>query len=109
MKIRDFKYTPEIADCRFRGRCRANGCPRLSERIEAGVIGYHEALEETFMEHTPLRQRVKIVSACSHCFRRDKAHMKRFVVAQVIFGVDRKRNTAVYLIHEEMSHACNTN
>ena len=101
MKIRDFKYTPEIVDCRYctefvRGHCTANRCPWLNERIEAGVIGYHEALEETFMDHTPLRQRVKIVSACSHSFWRDEEHMKRFAVAQAIFGIYRKRNTSPY-------------
>ena len=79
MKIRDFKYTPEDVDCRYcmkfiRGRCRANGCPWLNERIEAGVIGYTEALEETFLEFAPLRRRVKLVSACSQSFWKDEQH-----------------------------------
>ena len=66
MRIRDFKYTPEDVDCRYctkfiRGRCRANGCPWLNERIEAGVIGYTEALDETFLEFAPLRRRVILI------------------------------------------------
>jgi len=101
MKIRDFKYTPEIVDCRYctefvRGRCRANGCPWMNERIEAGVADYHEALDETFMEMKPLRQRVKLVSACSGSFWRDENHRQRFSVAQAIFGIYRKRNTPAY-------------
>ena len=92
MKIRDFKYTPEIVDCRYctefvRGRCRATGCPWMNERIEAGVADYHEALDETFMEMNPLRQRVKLVSACSRTFWRDENHRQRFAVAQAIVGI----------------------
>ena len=42
MVIRNFKYTAEDVDCQscteFRhGRCRAQKCPWLKERIEAGV------------------------------------------------------------------------
>lgn len=101
MKIRDFKYTPENVDCRYctefvRGRCRANGCPWLNERVEAGVVGYNEALEETFVEQVPLRRRIKLVSACSHSFWKDEDHQKRFAVAQAIFGIYRKRNTPAY-------------
>ena len=101
MKIRDFKYTPEIVNCQYctefvRGRCRANGCPWMKERIEAGVVDYHEALDETFMEMKPLRQRVKLVSACSRTFWRDENHRQRFAVAQAIFGIYRKRNTPAY-------------
>ena len=101
MKIRDYKYTPEDVDCRYctkfiRGRCRANGCPWLNERIEAGVIGYTEALDETFLEFAPLRRRVKLVSACSHSFWKDEQHRQRFAAAQAIFGIYRKRNTPAY-------------
>ena len=101
MKIRDFKYTPEDVDCRYctkfiRGRCRANGCPWLNERIEAGVIGYAEALDETFLEFAPLRRRVKLVSACSHSFWKDEQHRQRFAAAQAILGIYRKRNTPAY-------------
>ena len=101
MKIRDFKYTPEDVDCRYctkfiRGRCRANGCPWLNERIEAGVIGYTEALDETFLEFAHLRRRVKLVSACSHSFWKDEQHWQRFAAAQAIFGIYRKRNTPAY-------------
>jgi hypothetical protein len=101
MKIRDFKYTPEIVDCRYctefvRGRCRASGCPWLNERIEAGDIGYTEALDETFLEFAHLRRRVKLVSACSHSFWKDEQHRQRFAAAQAIFGIYRNRNTPAY-------------
>ena len=101
MKIRDFKYTPKDVDCRYctkfiRGHCRANGCPWINERIEAGIIGYTEALEETFLEFTSLRRRVKLISACSSSFWKDEQHRQRFAAAQAIFGIYRKRNTPAY-------------
>lgn len=113
MKIRNFKYTPEIVDCRYctefiRGRCRANGCPWLKERIEAIAVGYNEALEETFSQHKLLHRRTNLVSACSHSFWRDEEHQKRFAVAQAIFGIYKKRNTpeyyaAIYLLTSDES------
>lgn len=44
MVIRNFKYTAEDVDCRYctefrHGQCRAQKCPWLKERIEAGVNG----------------------------------------------------------------------
>ena len=40
-----FKYKPEDVDCKYcaewrHWRCQAAGCPWLSERIEAGTVGY---------------------------------------------------------------------
>ena len=101
MKIRDFKYKPEDVECRYctsfiHNRCQSSNCPWLKERVEAGVIGYHEAIEELLAEYKLLRQRLKIVSVCSQSFWRDDAHRKRFAVAQAIFGFYRKRNTPAY-------------
>ena len=55
MYINTFQYTAEDVDCKLctmyagkRRGCKANGCPWLVERIEAGVVGYEEAIMETF-------------------------------------------------------------
>ena len=102
MKLRNHKYTPEDVDCRYctkfiHGRCRAAICPWIKERIEAGVIGYREAVNESFAEQTPLRDRVKLVMACyDNSFWRDDAHKRRFQIAQAIFGYYRSRNTPAY-------------
>ena len=58
MHIRDYKYTAEDVDCRYctefrHGRCRAIKCPWLNERIEAGVISYHDAVNESFSSRSP--------------------------------------------------------
>ena len=66
MVIREFQYTPEDVDCRYctkfiHNRCRAVKCPWMNERIEAGVVSYQTAVDESFMDHAILRLRVKIV------------------------------------------------
>lgn len=56
--IRAYKYTPEDVKCEYcteyrKRRCgAAHGCPWLAERVEAGVVGYKEAVTETFSYHT---------------------------------------------------------
>lgn len=55
MYINTFQYNPNHVDCRLcseyagenRG-CTAKNCPWLAERIAAGVVGYEEAIMETF-------------------------------------------------------------
>ena len=101
MRIREYKYTARDVDCMYcteytRKVCRANGCPWLKERIEAGVIGYREALEETFRENSSFTQRAYKLAAGTDSFWRDEAHRDRFYLAQSIFGIYRKRNTPAY-------------
>jgi len=102
MKLHNHKYSPEDVDCRYctkfvHGRCRAAICPWMNERIEAGVIGYHEAVAESFSDQTLLQKRLKLVMACYDAsFWRDDAHKRRFQTAQAIFGYYRKRNTPEY-------------
>ena len=66
MVIRNYKYSPEDVDCRYcteseDGCCKLSSCPWLKERIEAGVVSYHEAVKESFSEHSPLSKRINIV------------------------------------------------
>lgn len=65
MYINTFQYKPEHVDCRlctkYAGKkkgCTAQGCPWLAERIEAGVVGYEEAVMETFPRSAHLDARL---------------------------------------------------
>ena len=58
-KTSHFKYEMEDVDCKFcteyRGKkrgCAHAVCPWLAERIEAGAVGYEEALLDSF-PHDP--------------------------------------------------------
>ena len=58
-KTSHFKYEMEDVDCKFcteyRGKklgCSQKVCPWLAERIEAGAVGYEEALLDSF-PHDP--------------------------------------------------------
>ena len=54
MYINTFKYSPKDVSCQLcteyvkKLGCTALRCPWLAERIEAGVVGYREAVLETF-------------------------------------------------------------
>ena len=102
MVIRDFKYTPQDVDCEYctefrRGRCRASKCPWVNERVEAGVLSYQEAVNETFEEHSPLRMRIKLVLGFyNKSFWKDEAHFQRFQQLQTILGYYKGRNTGAY-------------
>lgn len=54
MFINTFHYTPEDVDCKLctqyakKKGCTEDSCPWLAERIEAGVVGYAEAVREMF-------------------------------------------------------------
>ena len=102
MVIRNFKYTAEDVDCRYctefrHGRCRAQKCPWLKERIEAGVLSYREAVNEAFADPSPLQMRIKIVLRhYEKSFWRDKIHAQRFDRMQAILGYYQERNTNAY-------------
>ena len=102
MVIRDFKYTPEDVDCRFctefaHGRCKATKCPWIKERIEAGVVSYHEAVNESFEERSPLRKRINVVlSFYDKSFWRNDKHFHRFQQADAALGFYKSRNTSEY-------------
>lgn len=55
LQINTFQYNPEDMACdqcaKYGGKergCTAQACPWLAKRIEAGVVGYEEAVRETF-------------------------------------------------------------
>lgn len=102
MHIRDYKYTAEDVDCRYctefrHGRCRAIKCPWLNERIEAGVISYHDAVNESFSSRSPLLRRIRLVlTFYDKSFWKDDDHFRRFQQADAILGFYKSRNTSEY-------------
>jgi len=73
MYINTFKYTPKDVSCQLcteyvkKLGCTALRCPWLAERIEAGVVGYREAVLETFPHERHL----------APCSERRQAHSGR--------------------------------
>lgn len=102
MIIRNFRYSAKDVDCRYcmefrHGRCRAQKCSWIKERIEAGVLNYREAVNEAFSESSPLKTRIEIVLGFyEKSFWRDEAHSRRFERLQAILGYYKKRNTNAY-------------
>lgn len=65
MHIRSFRYTPEMVDCRYctehtrkPPHCKLPRCPWIAERIEAGVVGYREAVSFYHRYNPKLRERL---------------------------------------------------
>ena len=67
MYINTFKYTPKDVSCQLcteyvkKLGCTALRCPWLAERIEAGVVGYREAVMETFPRDRRLSSRPNLL------------------------------------------------
>ena len=68
LQINTFQCKPEDVDCtlcaKYKGKkrgCTAKVCPWLAERIEAGVVGYEEAVRETFPHDAHLDARLRVV------------------------------------------------
>ena len=102
MIIRDFKYTPEDVDCRYctefrHGRCGAKKCSWMKERVEAGVVSYHQAVKETFDKRSPFQFRIQfILNFYNKFFWKNEAHYRRFERLQAVLGYYKKRNTFAY-------------
>ena len=67
MYINTFKYTPKDVSCQLcteyvkKLGCTTLRCPWLAERIEAGVVGYREAVMETFPRDRRLSSRLNLL------------------------------------------------
>jgi len=76
MYINTFKYTPKDVSCQLcteyvkKLGCTALRCPWLAERIEAGVVGYREAVLETFPHERRLFQRLNLLTSNDDIYRR---------------------------------------
>ena len=103
MFICTFRYKPEHVRCclcteydRKRG-CTAQGCPWLAERIEAGVVGYYEAVYETFAPRDILPTRLRrIIAAFPGTLWRDSQHPERMERAKARLSYSRRRDTPAY-------------
>lgn len=103
MFICTFRYKPEHVDChlcteydRKRG-CTAQGCPWLAERIEAGVVGYYEAVQETFGQQGILPVRLwPLIASFPGTLWQDSQHPERMERAKARLGYYRRRDTPAY-------------
>lgn len=84
MFICTFRYKPEHVRCCLcteydpKAGCTAQGCPWLAERIEAGVVGYYEAVQETFGQQGILPVRLwPLIASFPGTLWRDSQHPER--------------------------------
>ena len=103
MYINTFKYTPKDVSCQLcteyvkKLGCTALRCPWLAERIEAGVVGYREAVLETFPHERRLFQRLNLLikhypGSLWSC----EQHERRMQYQWAVQGYRRRRDTNAY-------------
>ena len=102
MYINTFKYKPEDVCCNLCTEYRnkaghtAHGCPWLAERIEAGVIGYGDAIVETFGGSSALLPRLHLLDRLFPGAVLDEAHKRRMEAMQARLGYQRRRDTPAF-------------
>lgn len=110
MYINTFRYLPEHVDCRLCRSfvrnigCTSPHCPWLAKRMEAGVVGYGEAVVETMIGFPMLRRRLcALIRWFPGKLWLDEPHMWRMAILKAQAGYNRRRDTpqfyaAMYLI-----------
>ncbi len=97
--LNTFRYTPEMVDCKLcteyrktKG-CTAQGvCPWLAERIEAGVVGYGEAVMGSFPYRPRLQARLTMAEQLFNgSLWADEQHQQRFNNLMARFKYSKKR------------------
>ena len=103
MYINTFKYQPSDVSCQLctehvkKQGCTASRCPWLKERIEAGVVGYREAVFETMPRDRALHPRLcMLVKSHPGTLWSNIQHEKRMDNVKTIQGFRRRRDTAKY-------------
>lgn len=99
-----FKYKMEDVECRFcteyRGKkrgCAHAVCPWLAERIEAGVVGYEEALLDSFPHDPRLNAKLRTAVQLFHgSLWLNEGHRQRMEALKAREGSDRRRDTPAY-------------
>ena len=72
-------------------------CPWLAERIEAGVVGYREAVLETFSHDRRLFQRLNLlIKHYPGCLWSNEQHERRMQYQCAVQGYRRRRDTNAY-------------
>ena len=120
MYLSTFHNTPEDVDCKLctqsvRGKgCVAKSCPWIAERIEAGVVGYAEAVRSLFPKEAHLGARLRTaVKSFFGSLYLSAAHRQRMERLQTEMGYRPKRDSnsfiaAVYLLtaDEDLFRRC---
>lgn len=105
MYINTFQYNAENVDCKlcteYAGKikgCKAtSGCPWLAERIEAGVVGYEEAVMEAFPRDAHLDARLHTaIRRFSGSLFLNTGHRQRVENLKIRMGYSRRRDTPAY-------------
>lgn len=103
MFISTFRYKPEHVACplcteyRKDQGCTLSACPWLAERIEAGVVGYQEAVMGTMPRHRLLAPRLRVLIACfPGSLWKDERHQERMEYAKARLGYYRRRDTPAF-------------
>ncbi|WP_418779313.1 hypothetical protein [Intestinimonas sp.] len=103
MYINTFKYTPKDVSCQLcteyvkKLGCTALRCPWLAERIEAGVVGYREAVMETFPRNRRLSPRLNLlIKHYPGSLWSNEQHERRMQYQCAVQGYRRRRDTNAY-------------
>lgn len=99
-----FKYKMEDVECKFcteyRGKkrgCAHAVCPWLAERIEAGVVGYEEALLDSFPHNPRLGAKLRTAVQLFHgSLWLNEGHRQRMETLKAREGFQRRRDTPAY-------------
>ena len=100
MYINTFKYKPEDVSCVLcteyvkKLGCTALSCPCLAERMEAGTVGYAEAVAELFPYRPRLTARImRLAESFPGTMWQDNAHRKRMETLRLLLGCRKERDT----------------
>lgn len=103
MYINTFKYTRKDVNCQLcteyvkKLGCTALRCPWLAERIEAGVVGYREAVLEAFPHERRLFQRLNLlIKHYPGSLWSNEQHERRMQYQCAVQGYRRRRDTNAY-------------
>lgn len=103
MYINTFKYRPGDVSCQLcteyikKLGCTALCCPWLAERMEAGVVGYREAIAETFAFDRRLFQRLNLlVKHFPGSLWGNAQHERRMQFERAVQKYRRSRDTNAY-------------
>lgn len=103
MYLNTFQYKPEHVDCKScasfvrKKGCTAQSCPWLAERIEAGTVGYKEAVMETFPRNAYMDARLHtVIHRFTGSLFLTPAHRQRMEQVKAQQGHRRRRDTPAY-------------
>ena len=113
MYINTFKYTPKDVSCQLcteyvkKLGCTALRCPWLAERIEAGVVGYREAVMETFPRDRRLSSRLNLlIKHYPGSLWSNEQHERRMQYQCAVQGYRRRRDTNAYYADHPATSPC---